>query len=323
MMKIDAKIIADSKDKRGNRITSMILTYPRFIHSELMTHRMFSRNAASSRAIPFVKMVKSVREEPFIPVVWQRGHKGMQGKEYFNTPGEINTLRTDWEETARYAAASAEILHNAEVTKQICNRILEPFLWYTVLVTATEWDNFFNLRLPKYVINGKTYKTRKDAMDDLPYVTFKDWNDTQWMAHSEAAAEPHMQMLAEAIYTAMQSNTPKELKDGEWHIPFGDKMDGSGDHKIDCKISVARCARISYMTYDGEYSIKKDIALHDTLLKSRHMSPFEHLARCMTEDEYVTNTKYELGWCSAGWSRNFRGFIQYRAFLENNYNNEI
>ena len=86
MNKIEAKIVADSVNKQGNRITTFLLTYPRFIHSELMTHRMFSRNSASSRAIPFEKMVKMVEEDPFIPIAWQKHHSGMQGSEYAQYP---------------------------------------------------------------------------------------------------------------------------------------------------------------------------------------------------------------------------------------------
>jgi len=330
MKKIEARIVADSMNKQGNRITTFILTYPRFIHAEVMTHRMFSRNAASSRAIPFDKMVNSIREEPFIPVVWQRDHKGMQGTEYVFPPKEIEDLRANWEEAARYAAADAEILHDMNITKQICNRILEPFMWYTALVTATEWDNFFELRLPKYVVKGKVYKTRKEAMDNLSYMPFKDWTDAQWMSHSKAAAEPHMQMLAEAMYDAMQVSTPNVLKAGEWHIPFGDKMDDEAileytshfkcfemEPKIKRKIAVARCARLSYMTYDGDFSVEKDVELHDRLLKSRHLSPFEHVARCMTEDEYDNLVLYEKTKAQYGKCRNFTGFIQYRVLAEN------
>src|SRR6185369_7117160 len=81
---IKAEIVADSINEKGNRITSFIVTFPRIILAEKNTHRVFSRNSASSRAIPFPKMVKSVRENPFIPIAWQKDHKGMQGTEYFS-----------------------------------------------------------------------------------------------------------------------------------------------------------------------------------------------------------------------------------------------
>ncbi len=326
---ISAKIIADSTGINGSRIVTFILTYPRFIHAEVMTHRMFTRNAASSRAIPFPKMVDRVREDPFIPYVWQKHHTGMQGKEYFMTPGEIESLESNWEDAARFAEADAEALYDMGVTKQICNRILEPFLWYTSLVTATEFDNFFDLRLPKYVINGKTYKSKTEAMDDLPYVAFKDWNEAEWMAHSEAAAEPHMQLLAEEMYEAMKRSTPVVLKPGEWHMPFGDRVT---DEDIDkafentkClytydgtrkKVAVARCARLSYLTYDGEFDILKDVKLANQLLLNKHLSPFEHIAKAMSKEEWGDNRVYEYGWIKTGWMKNFRGFMSYRSLLE-------
>ena len=169
MNKISAKIVADSVSPQGHRITSFILTYPRFIHSELMTHRMFSRNSASSRAIPFEKMVKMVEEDPFIPIAWQKDHKGMQGTEYiteddlyfpngqsYSEYGYRNAVdynREIWLEARDKALQEATLLHNNEVTKQLCNRLLEPFMWHTVLVTATEYDNFFELRMPCYEID--------------------------------------------------------------------------------------------------------------------------------------------------------------------------
>lgn len=167
---ISAKIIADSINAKGDRITSYILHYPRFIHSELMTHRMFSRNAASSRAIPFEKMVKMIEENPFIPIAWQKAHKGMQGSEYFSNEEVRIDIGNEFEYkedirlvteefkiqwlAARDKAVNAAMgMHKLGLTKQLVNRLLEPFMWYTVLVTATEWDNFFELRLPSYVVD--------------------------------------------------------------------------------------------------------------------------------------------------------------------------
>ena len=160
MKKIEAKIVADSICN-GNRITSYILTYPRFIHAELMTHRMFSRNSASSRAIPFEKMVKMVEEDPFIPIAWQKDHKGMQGTEYFTDSEEIEELNQSQRFLAAKASYRAKYMHDKGVTKQLCNRYLEPFMWHTVLVTATEWDNFFELRMPCYEIDLDTLESLK------------------------------------------------------------------------------------------------------------------------------------------------------------------
>ena len=187
MTKISAKIIADSINPQGQRITSFILTYPRMIHGELMTHRMFSRNSASSRAIPFNKMVEMAESDPFIPIAWQKDHKGMQGSEYFTDEKEIQAKVNCWLNARNNAVRSAKYLNseltihkingeefvsyqqvdsdsleslmadkriaNTKVTKQLCNRLLEPFQWYTCLVTATEFDNFYELRMPRYEID--------------------------------------------------------------------------------------------------------------------------------------------------------------------------
>ena len=138
--KISAKIVADSINPRGNRITTFVLTYPRFIHAELLTHRLFSRNAASSRAIPFKKMVEDVENDPFIPIAWQKDHKGMQGTEYISDPDDIKDCIELWKDAAIYAAKIAKELNGVDknpyvggnsehlnVTKQLCNRLLEPF----------------------------------------------------------------------------------------------------------------------------------------------------------------------------------------------------
>ena len=391
MKKIEAKMIADSISPQGNRIISYLLTYPRFIHSELMTHRMFSRNSASSRAIPFEKMVKMVEEDPFIPIAWQKDHKGMQGTEYFD-PNQsfrvedfLESLKTlsdkidvtlyhkiigkysdlsmtlpAWWLFTRDKVLEASILLNVfGVTKQICNRLLEPFMWHTVLVTATEYDNFFNLRCPKYEWRGQYYKSIKDIRKNVGEDSWFGMNQNYsinnrmwWLQyHNTSQAEIHIQALAEAMWDVYNESTPKELKAGEWHIPFGDnilnllpehiwKHAVNDDGKIidtplinaHVKISTARCARLSYMTFDGEIDYEKDINLHNHLLKSHHMSPFEHCARAMTDEEYYSFVKgkeiieyfeeepniYTFEDSSCGWCNNFRGFIQYRYLIENN-----
>lgn len=154
MKKINAEILADSISEQGHRITTMLLTFPRFILPELLTHRMFSRNSASSRAIPFEKMVKMVKEDPFIPIAWQKDHKGMQGTEYITNENLIKRNVSIWKGNCTETIYRTKILNSeCEVTKQLCNRLLEPFLWHQTIVTATEWDNFFELRCGIYEIN--------------------------------------------------------------------------------------------------------------------------------------------------------------------------
>lgn len=339
MQKINAKIVADSVDIRGNRITSYILTYPRMIHAEVMTHRMFSRNAASSRAIPFEKMLKMVEEDPFIPIAWQLDHKGMQGSKYIEND---YLVETDWLMARDKAIEMAKSLNTYGVTKQLCNRLLEPFMWYTALVTATEYENFFELRTPKYYYEPENlyFKSKKDwiskwdscFVDSIHY----EWTDLDWLNLSKSGAEIHIQALAEAMWDAKNESTPKELKAGEWHIPFGDRIDyelnnwkflpnyqelwGKDMSIYGIKIAVARAARLSYMTFDGKINYQKDIELHDMLLKSRHASPYEHVSRCLTEEEYNTLGKMVLdpdkGYIfEKGWVDNFRGFISYRRIL--------
>ena len=327
--KIYAKIVADSVNPQGDRITTYLLTYPRFIHSELMTHRMFSRNASSSRAVPVDKMIKAVRENTFCPFEFQKSHKGMQGSEYFTDKDKQECVDL-WLESAELALQQAEKMKAKGISKQIINRILEPYQYYTVLVTATQWDNFFELRCPKYFGTFKSWKdasNRGGATFETPF-EFR-MNDSQ--------AEIHIQALAESMWDAYNESIPKKLKSGEWQLPFSDKIKDNelaqaispnkallynnlNLENLRLKVCIARCARLSYMTFDGEIDYEKDIQLHDRLLESKHASPMEHCARAMSEDERAYYYKsdgpnpedFETGWC-----RNFRGWIQYRHLVEN------
>ena len=266
---IQAQIIADSKSIRGERLTTFLLTFPRIILAEFNTHRMFSRNSASSRAIPFKKMVESVETNPFIPIAWQKDHKGMQGIEYITGEAEIKGIKDEWlkaRDSAIFHAKNLCTPANTElngVTKQLCNRLLEPFMWHTVICTATDYENFFKLR-------------------------------------DHEAAEIHIQELAKRMKEAMNNNTPKILKVGEWHIPFGD----------DLQVATAKCARVSYTTVGSTSSNShtSDIELYNRLLESGHMSPFEHCGQVMEDTKY----------CWKPYSRNFKGFTQYREIVETN-----
>ena len=311
---IDATIIADSKNEHGQRITSFVCTFPRIVLAEFNTHRMLSRNSASSRAVPFKKMVKQIEDHPFIPIKWMKDHKGMQGDEYFTDSNQIESRKLWWLANRDDAVASAKQLSYLNVTKQFVNRLLEPFKWHTVIVTATSWQNFFALR-----------------------------------AHE--AAEIHIQKLAFKMLEEYNNSEPKQLKAGEWHIPFGDQfdedriynltsmngLDKSYVEKQMIKIATARCARVSYENFDGSDDYQKDINLHDRLASMGHWSPFEHCARAMDGEEFATSYRghlikhymydelgdQEMQYVNAedgeseGWSGNFRGFIQYRKMFEN------
>ncbi len=151
-MKIQAQVVADSLSPQGNRLTTMLITFPRIILSELNTHRMLSKNSASSRAIPTHKLLKMVEENPFIPIAWQKEHKGMQGTEYLSE-AESRACKYEWLATRDETTIQVKKLLEIGCTKQIANRLLEPFMWHTVLITATEFSNFFALRLPCYEID--------------------------------------------------------------------------------------------------------------------------------------------------------------------------
>lgn len=349
MKKISAEIIADSIDTRGNRITTVLATFPRFILAELNTHRMLSKNSASSRAIPFEKMVKMVEEDPFIPIAWQKDHKGMQGSEYIDVnKNNICYPPGDWLEARDCIVQIAKEMNADGVSKQIVNRMLEPFMWHTVLITATEWENFFNLRCPKYEYLGEEFRSKEDAINSYTFdVGFEkerlyltSLTELDWIKISKSGAEIHIQALAEAIWDAHNESIPNQLEAGEWHMPFMGNfnieklLELSGvepeDFELICrKIATARAARLSYMTFDGETDYEKDIQLHDRLLKSGHFSCFEHCARAMTDLEYysfvkgriyreIENNDYiEIPEDTKGWCNNFRGFIPYRYLIEN------
>lgn len=349
-----AEILADSLSPQGNRLTTMKITFPRFILAELNTHRMFSRNSASSRAIPFKKMVKMVEENPFIPIAWQRDHKGMQGTEYLE--GTLaDSCESDWLKSRDNAVLMAKSINHQGATKQLCNRLLEPFMWHTVIVTATEWENFFKLRCPQYhspVDTHFRHRSKKDCIaahsNPINLELFEKFTDLDWLKINESQAEIHIQAIAELMWDKINHSVPKQLQPGKWHIPFGDNIDIMElDHKLlwdetktqddredimenpllEVKIATARCARISYETLgdDPKIDYEADIKLHDRLLAEGHMSPFEHCAIAMTDQEYyqfrngwLDNTSDEVIKASAGWCRNFRGFIQYRHLIETN-----
>ena len=326
MSEISAKIIADS-EANGKRLVTMLLTFPRFILPELNTHRVFSKNSASSRAIPAFKMANKVDEDPFIPVVWQKKHTGMQGSEYFEDPKQIEIREKTWLKAKNYAVGIAKYLSSAQdVTKQITNRILEPYMWHTVLLTGTEFTNFFELRLPKYEVelkdiyeDGNPAKiivhSRKVAEEYNE--KYRNLSDLDWLKLSKSDAEPHMQLLAEKMYDEMHRSKPIQLESHDLHLPFIDESEKDVFDDDDLiKISTARCARLSYMTFDGEKDYDKDFELYEKLLSSKHMSPFEHIGIAMSKDEFVKYNKTEYNGFEYGVSGNFRGFIQYRKMIE-------
>jgi len=287
-MTIEAQVITDSIAPTNKRITTLQLKYPRFIHSEFMTHRVFSRNASSSRAIPVAKMIEQVRNNPAMPIHWGKNQPGMQAKEEMDSISAADA-RTSWRLAARDAASHAEYMMELGAHKQVANRILEPFQHIHVVVTATEWDNFFELR-----------------------------------AHEDA--QPEIHELAIQIRAAMDASTPVLLQPGEWHLPyvFGEERntERSGlDVETLRKVSAARCCRVSYLRHDGNYStIAEDLALCDRLIGARplHASPFEHQA---TPDALEPHPYSEgaTQWECPDLHGNFVGWIQHRKLIEHDF----
>jgi len=305
---IDATIIADSINEFGDRITSFVCTFPRIVLAEFNTHRMFSRNSASSRAVPTVKMLEKIKNDPFIPIAWQKNHSGMQGTEYFTEQRDIDLNTNDWLVARDNAVEQAERLLAKGATKQIINRLLEPFMWHTVIVTATEYQNFFKLRCPQYEVNdprdrevftSHIVRSKKDAVET--HKNMSQLSNIEWLQINQGGAEIHISRLAEMMWDEYNNNEPKKLSAGEWHIPFGDVFDAERipdfgnthyagwleDQKV--KIATARCARVSYFNFEGKDDYEADLKLYERLLKMGHMSPFEHCAKAMDEYEYKNN----------------------------------
>lgn len=279
-MGYSAKILADSLSPDGVRLTTFEVTFPRFILAEVNTHRVLSRNSASSRAIPVKKSIKAVREDPFVPESFVRNKAGMSGdSDLQEWKGEV--ARLTWHGAKWAAIGAATILEKLELHKALANRILEPFKWHTAIITATEWENFFALRTDKN-------------------------------------AQPEFRKIAIQMQELLDTCVPIELKYGEWHLPLVDRYnditiypsDLTGPVKIDWdlgkKLSVGRCARVSYLTHDGKRDLDKDIELHDRLMGNGHLSPFEHVAMPLPlKNPRSRKNRYN-------WSGNFFGWHQYR-----------
>lgn len=278
MTQPSAKIIADSISEWGQRLTTMEVVMHRFILAEFNTHRVFSRNSASSRAIPYQKMRERVANDPAYPVFWGSEKKGMAPGDELVIP-EINMCRSNWVMARDKALFEADQLYMNGLHKSLINRLIEPFMWHTAIVTATEWDNFFHQRC-------------------------------------HPAAMPEIQALANAMQVAYYTSVPKEVPYGGWHMPYlrledhDDVIKFLGDTDIPPsplmitnllkRVSTARCARVSYLTQDGHRSISTDLDLYDRLFGSGHWSPFEHVATPIHDG----SERPDVG--------NFRGWGQFR-----------
>jgi thymidylate synthase ThyX len=245
---MSAKILAHSciaspfaSTREASEIATLELCYPRFIHSEFMTHRHISRNARSSRAVPVQTLIAEVAANPVIPS-FRENKKGMQPGEYLAEQGAARQL---WLDVAAFSANKAAELVHAKVHKQWANRLLEPFSKIHVVATASMfwWGSFLALR-------------------DHP------------------AAQDEIQELAQEIESALVNSNPAKRNINQWHAPYLQPEDFTPS-SIPFRgplVSAARCARVSYKPFDQETaSIDKDLALAQKLIESNHASPFEHV----------------------------------------------
>ena len=306
---IKATVICDSISEQGIRLTTFEIEYPRIVMSEFNTHRAVSRNSSSSRAIPVSKMLEHTNNINLKPIYFGSKKSGMQaGDELVGE--DLQYAKSTWESALHSMVHSAKILDDCGVAKEVTNRLVEPFQLVKVVCTATDWVNFFNLRL-----------------------------------HPDA--DPNICMLAYKMYQAMQESKPIELKAGEWHLPFvnvgwngkGEMCYADEDFNFveleqAIKLSAASCASVSYRT-EG-MTLEKADKIFDMLIKAEvvHSSPLEHCAtpvkpkfnelgkvrvNCSEPQSWedgVTHMNKQGELCSG----NLRGYVQYRHLLPNNTN---
>lgn len=289
-MTISAKIIQDSISN-GTRIITFELEYPRFCHSEFMTHRLFSRNAASSRAIPIQAMNDTIKKNPATPVHWGKNQPGMQAKEELESSAKM-LVENEWYAALNNAVDSSTKMFEYGAHKQIANRVTEPFQYIKVVVTATEYDNWFWLR---------------------------DHED----------AQPEIRALAKQMKHVMDKSVPFAIKPGEWHVPYVDRVRSCEnlEYIVDdtpvtidtaIKISASCCAQVSYRKNDT--SVEKALKIYNMLIESEpmHASPIEHQATPIGE---IKNNMLPIGVThihrdGSFWSGNFKKWIQYRQIVQ-------
>jgi len=293
-----AQVLADSTCA-GVRLTTLLVRFPRIILAEVNTHRMLSRCSASSRAVPVEKRIAAVRADPFVPESFGKNQRGMSSSTGLDG-WRAWAARRVWLIAAWLACGAAAIFAKLGVHKQWANRLIEPFSWHEAIISATEWSNFFNLRI-------------------------------------SPQAQPEMRRTAEVMRAAMDASTPRKLKAHEWHLPLvTDEERAELGSDLLAQLSVARCARVSYLTHAGKRDQQADFDLHDRLLRDGHLSPFEHVAvahsyaghhhRRMDDRSDVgciicgAEGVDEADYGCAPFCGNFRrAFIQYRKLIPNEH----
>jgi thymidylate synthase ThyX len=251
----NARVLLDSVSPVGVRLTTLEVTFPRFVLAEFNTHRLFSRNSASSRAVPTAKLLERVERDPAIPLEWGRNKSGMSATDVL-VGEDAEEAKRVWLDARDGAVSQAQRLLELNVHKQELNRLLEPFLWHTVIVTATEWDNFFELRCAP-------------------------------------TAQPEIRAAALKMREAIVASRPQPVEYGAWHTPLLQDDEYTLDPETRKRISAARCARVSYLTHGGTREIDKDLELYERLKSGRHLSPFEHIATPSADAAFHANFR---GW---------------------------
>lgn len=292
---ISVEIIKDSYNPEfSSRITTMILEYPRIIHSELMTHRLFSRNASSSRAIPVSKVIEQVQNTPAMPVRFGKNQAGMQDAgEYMPDLG-----KEIWNDAAEDAVRHAKAFTEHGFHKQIANRILEPFQYIRVCVTSTNWNNWFNLR--NHPDADPTIHLLAATMD-------KAMNESE--PYRLMPSQWHIPFIKEQVNIHEQK--------------FFDEEDNEISLAQALMISASCAAQTSYRKLDS--SIEKAEDIYKKLIESKpcHASPVEH--QCMAIAKMKNPMDYfnipgitHIDRNSIPWSGNIHGFVQYRQLIEGN-----
>ncbi len=274
-----ANIICDSVSPAGHRLTTIEITIHRFILPEFNTHRIFSRSSASSRAIPVSKQIEKILSNTAEPCKFGVNKQGMQADQDLSG-NNLDKAKETWNKAMHSAVRSAEKLNELNVHKQIINRLLEPFMWHTVIVSSTEWENFFNQRC-------------------------------------SPLAQPEIKVVADAIREKYNNSSPKIIGDGEWHTPYIQKDEENLSRRTKVKLSAARCARVSYLTHDGIRDTEKDLDLYNKLTTANppHLSPLEHVATPYKENcvKIISPNKIRL----VSVLGNFLGWKQLRHQEEN------
>lgn len=296
---IKATVIADSISPQGDRMTTMEIEYPRFILAELNTHRMLSKNSASSRAIPVKAMHEQISVAPAGPVFWGKNQAGMQAKEELSGTNLTDAMFI-WQRAKQDALHWAWALADrVGLHKQIANRITEPWMTMKTVISGTEWANLYYLR-------------------------------------DHADAQPEFADLAHKMHEAHLNSTPQLLYPGEWHVPYiivsrdpstgqlryadsqGDNISAE-DARI---ISASCCAQVSYRKNDDTLEKAQKIFKQLIFSKPAHASPVEHQATPMNISSMGYNEletwEHGVTHLSANgdlWSGNLRGWIQHRKLI--------